>query len=138
MAGGREQMLARLNDPALRARMEKDILNGVPGWFDHYLAMKGWESCVVAAVNSDKNKMHEGKSIEQISKALNKKYTAGTNRPPALSKSNTGTVVFLFMLWRFAQWICPRASVLSLFTAATTQLSSPSWPDSDRTTPARR
>lgn len=73
MEGGREQMLARLNDPALRGRMEKDILNGVPGWFDHYLAMKGWESCVVAGVNSEKNKMHEGKSIEQISKALSKK-----------------------------------------------------------------
>jgi N-acyl-D-aspartate/D-glutamate deacylase len=75
MEGGREQMLARLNDPALRARMEKDILNGVPGWFDHYLAMKGWESCVVAGVKSGKNKMHEGQSIEQISKALNKKPT---------------------------------------------------------------
>ena len=75
MEGGREPMLARLSDPALRARMEKDILNGVPGWFDHYLAMKGWESCVVAGVNSEKNKIHEGQSIEQISKALNKKPT---------------------------------------------------------------
>jgi len=75
MEGGREQMLARLNDPAQRARMEKDILNGVPGWFDHYLAMQGWESCVVAGVKSEKNRMHEGKSIEQISKAQNKKPT---------------------------------------------------------------
>ena len=75
MEGGREQMLARLNDSTLRARMEKDILNGVRGWFDHYLAMKGWESCVVAGVKSEKNKVHEGKSIEQISKALSKKPT---------------------------------------------------------------
>ena len=75
MEGGREPMLARLGDPALRSRMEKDILNGVPGWFDHYLAMKGWESCVVAGVQSEKNKVHEGKSIEQISKTLNKKPT---------------------------------------------------------------
>jgi N-acyl-D-amino-acid deacylase len=75
MEGGREQMLARLGNPALRSRMEKDILNGLPGWFDHYLAMKGWESCVVAGVRSEKNKMHEGKSLEQISKALNKKPT---------------------------------------------------------------
>jgi N-acyl-D-amino-acid deacylase len=75
MEGGREQMLARLNDAALRARMEKDILNGVPGWFDHYLAMKGWESCVVASVKNEKNRVHEGKSIEQISKSLNTKPT---------------------------------------------------------------
>jgi len=75
MEGGRERMLARLKDPSARARMEKDILNGVPGWFDHYLAMKGWVSCVVAAVKSEKNKVHEGKSLEQIAKALNKKPT---------------------------------------------------------------
>ena len=75
MEGGRDQLLSRLNDATLRARMEKDILSGVPGWFDHYLAMKGWESCVVASVKSDRNKTHEGKSIEQISKALNKKPT---------------------------------------------------------------
>ncbi|HEU0005252.1 MAG TPA: D-aminoacylase [Terriglobia bacterium] len=75
MEGGREQMLGRLNDAALRTRMEKDIFSGVPGWFDHYLAMKGWESCVVASVKSEKNKVHEGRSIEQISKSLNKKPT---------------------------------------------------------------
>jgi N-acyl-D-amino-acid deacylase len=75
MEGGRERMLARLNDPALRVRMEKDILTGISGWFDHYLAMKGWESCFVASVRSEKNKANEGKSIDQISKALSKKPT---------------------------------------------------------------
>jgi N-acyl-D-amino-acid deacylase len=75
MEGGRVRMLERLNDPALRTRMERDILKGVPGWFDHYTAMKGWESCVVASVKSEKNKPHEGKSIDGISKSLNKKPT---------------------------------------------------------------
>jgi len=73
MEGGRQQMLARLDDPVQRARMEKDILSGVAHWFDHYLAMKGWESCVVAEVQSAKNKPYEGKSIEEISKTLGKK-----------------------------------------------------------------
>jgi N-acyl-D-aspartate/D-glutamate deacylase len=68
-------MLARLGDPAQRARMEKDILNGVAHWFDHYQAMKGWESCVVAEVQSDRNMPYEGKSIEEISKLLGKKPT---------------------------------------------------------------
>ncbi len=75
MEGGREQMLGRLTNPALRARMEKDVLNGVSGWFDHYLAMKGWDSCVVASVKSEKNKVHEGKSIDHLAKALSKKPT---------------------------------------------------------------
>jgi N-acyl-D-amino-acid deacylase len=73
MEGGRARMVERMNDPALRTRMERDILKGVPGWFDHYIAMKGWESCVVASVKSEKNKVHEGKSIAVIAESLNKK-----------------------------------------------------------------
>jgi N-acyl-D-amino-acid deacylase len=75
MEGGRAKMVERLGDPSLRARMRKDILKGVPGWFDHYLAMKGWESCVVASVKAEKNKVHEGKSIAQISQTLHKEPT---------------------------------------------------------------
>jgi N-acyl-D-amino-acid deacylase len=75
MEGGRNQMLARLSDRVARARMEKDILHGVPGWFDHYLATKGWESTVVSEVKTDKNKVWEGKSIAEIAKAQNKKPT---------------------------------------------------------------
>lgn len=73
MEGGTTQMMARLGDAAARSRMEKDILNGVPGWFDHYLAMKGWESAVVASVKLEKNKVWEGKSVDEIAKAQNKK-----------------------------------------------------------------
>ncbi len=75
MEGGQSKMLARLSDPVARGRMEKDILNGVPGWFDHYLAMKGWESAVVASIKTEKNKAWEGKSVEEIAKAQNKKPT---------------------------------------------------------------
>lgn len=73
MEGGRSKMLERLNDPDLRARMEKDITAGVKGWYDHYLAMKGWESAVVASVKSAKNKVWEGKSVSQIASGQNKR-----------------------------------------------------------------
>jgi N-acyl-D-amino-acid deacylase len=73
MEGGRGRMVERLGDPALRGRMERDILKGLAGWFDHYLAMNGWESCLVASVKSEKNKGYEGRSIAQISQASNKK-----------------------------------------------------------------
>jgi N-acyl-D-aspartate/D-glutamate deacylase len=73
MEGGREKLLERLAVPEMRLRMEKDILKGVPGWFDHYLAMQGWESCVVASVKSEKNRVHEGKPVAQIAQDLKKK-----------------------------------------------------------------
>ena len=75
MEGGRAKMLERLSNPSLRARMEKDISTGVKGWFDHYLAMKGWESAVVASIETEKNKGVEGKSVAEIARISHKKPT---------------------------------------------------------------
>lgn len=75
MEGGRDVMLERLKDPAQRARMTADILNGIDGWFNHYLAMEGWEGCRVASVNTEANKWSEGKSIAEISEATGKEPT---------------------------------------------------------------
>jgi len=75
MEGGLPKLLDRLRDPALRARMERDIYQGVDGWFDHYLAVKGWESIVVAEVRNEKNRGFEGKSVAEIAKASGRKPT---------------------------------------------------------------
>ena len=41
--GGREKMVERLRDPAARRRMHGEILNGLPNWYNHYLATgDGW------------------------------------------------------------------------------------------------
>jgi N-acyl-D-amino-acid deacylase len=73
MEGGMEALLKRLQSRELRARMEKDIYHGVPGWFDHYQAIAGWQSVVVAAIRSEKNKQFEGKSVAEIAKITGKK-----------------------------------------------------------------
>jgi N-acyl-D-amino-acid deacylase len=66
MEGGTEMMLKRLADPESRKRMEKDLNDGIPGWFNHYLAMGGWDNCLVAAVKQEDNKDFEGKTVAQI------------------------------------------------------------------------
>ena len=58
LEGGKERLKDRLKDAALRQRMEQDILRGLPGWFDHYVLMKGWESAVVASIKTEKNKKY--------------------------------------------------------------------------------
>lgn len=75
MEGGRKQMLERLENPELRERMTSDILNGIDGWFNHYLAMEGWEGCRVASVSTEANEWCEGKSIAEISEATGKEPT---------------------------------------------------------------
>jgi N-acyl-D-aspartate/D-glutamate deacylase len=47
--GGTEKMLARLKDAKLRARLKKDITEGLPGWYNHYTAVGGdWKRMLVS------------------------------------------------------------------------------------------
>ncbi len=47
--GGSGAMIRRLKDPALRQRLESEILNGIPGsdWYNHYTATGGWEGMLL-------------------------------------------------------------------------------------------
>jgi N-acyl-D-aspartate/D-glutamate deacylase len=47
--GGTARMLARLRDPQERKRMKKDIIAGLPGWYNHYTAVGGdWARMLIS------------------------------------------------------------------------------------------
>ena len=70
--GGNEKLIERLKDPAIRARLKKEITTGSPGWWNIVEAAGGWDNIRLAgAVNKD-NARFEGKSLTQIAKELNK------------------------------------------------------------------
>ncbi len=53
--GGRSELIARLQDPELRARIREDVINGLPGWYNHYTAVGGdWSRMLISANNSYK------------------------------------------------------------------------------------
>jgi N-acyl-D-amino-acid deacylase len=53
--GGTVQMLARLKDPKERAKIKRDVKDGIPGWYNHYTAVGGdWSRMLIAANNSYK------------------------------------------------------------------------------------
>jgi N-acyl-D-amino-acid deacylase len=53
--GGTEELIKRLQDPEQRARMKHDIINGLPGWYNHYTAVGGdWSRMLISANNSYK------------------------------------------------------------------------------------
>jgi N-acyl-D-amino-acid deacylase len=65
--GGREAMLARLKDPEARARLKRDILSGIPGWYNHYLAVGGdWSRMQISARLSEKNRRFEGQTMDRV------------------------------------------------------------------------
>jgi N-acyl-D-aspartate/D-glutamate deacylase len=72
--GGTRKMLDRLKDPAARARMKKDIVAGIPGWYNHYTAVGGdWGRMLI----SDKNR-YQGLTMDRILAARAK----GKKPPP--------------------------------------------------------
>ena len=50
--GGKDQLLARLKDPAQRGKLKHDITQGIDGWYNHYTAVGGdWSRMLVSGEN---------------------------------------------------------------------------------------
>lgn len=64
--GGNSKMLERLHDPAQRARMKKDIVNGLPGWYNHYTAIGTWEGMLLVSFKDAKNRPFVGKRMSEL------------------------------------------------------------------------
>jgi dihydroorotase/N-acyl-D-amino-acid deacylase len=68
LEGGAERLVARLSDPADRARIIAGIKDGLPGWENIY-HNAGWEKILIAAVNSAANAPVQGQSVAQAAAA---------------------------------------------------------------------
>ena len=65
--GGREKMLERLADPAARKRMREEVMNGLPNWYNHYLATgDGWGGMILVSLRHERNKPFQGKRMSEL------------------------------------------------------------------------
>jgi N-acyl-D-aspartate/D-glutamate deacylase len=65
--GGRESLLQRLRDPRARQRMRSEILNGLPNWYNHYLATgDGWGGMLLVSLRSERNKPFQGRRMSEL------------------------------------------------------------------------
>ena len=65
--GGRSALLARLKDPAQREKMKRDIRAGLPGWYNHYLAVGGdWGRMLISARLGAANRRFEGQTMDRV------------------------------------------------------------------------
>ncbi|MDT9600636.1 N-acyl-D-amino-acid deacylase family protein [Sphingosinicella rhizophila] len=72
-ADGREKGLERLRDPAVRARIKKEVAAGSQAdWSNLVVAAGGWDNVVLAGSYSPDYEQYEGKSIAYIGKQLKK------------------------------------------------------------------
>jgi N-acyl-D-amino-acid deacylase len=64
--GGRAALQARLADPAQRTRMERDIVDGLPGWYNHYTATGSWEGMLLVSLSHPDYKRFEGRRMSEV------------------------------------------------------------------------
>jgi N-acyl-D-aspartate/D-glutamate deacylase len=70
--GGREALLTRLADPAVRERLKREIETGSPGWWNIIEAAGGWDRIVLANASNAANARFEGKNIAAIAQEMGK------------------------------------------------------------------
>ena len=65
--GGRAQLMERLRDPKMRARMRTEILKGLPNWYNHYLATgDGWGGMLLVSLRAQRNQPFQGKRMSEL------------------------------------------------------------------------
>jgi N-acyl-D-amino-acid deacylase len=65
--GGRDKMLERLKDPSARKRMREEVINGLPNWYNHYLATgDGWAGMLLVSLKAERNKPFQGKRMSEL------------------------------------------------------------------------
>jgi N-acyl-D-amino-acid deacylase len=70
--GGTQKLLARLNDPAVRARIKEELKGDHPNWENLYYDCGGGAGVLLASINKPELKQFEGKTVADVAKAWKK------------------------------------------------------------------
>jgi N-acyl-D-amino-acid deacylase len=70
--GGRDSLRKRLADPAIRARLKREVQSGSPGWWNIIEAAGGWDGVVLVNAQNPANARYHQKTIAQIAREQGK------------------------------------------------------------------
>jgi N-acyl-D-amino-acid deacylase len=70
--GGDAKLIERLRDPAIRARIRKDMETPSAAWDNEWQEIRGPEDVMVSVVENPSLKQYQGKRLSELAKALNK------------------------------------------------------------------
>jgi dihydroorotase/N-acyl-D-amino-acid deacylase len=70
--GGTQKLLARLKDPAVRARIKEELKGDHPNWENLYYDCGGGAGVLLASIEKPELKQFEGKTVADVAKVWNK------------------------------------------------------------------
>ena len=93
--GGRDKLIERLKDPAVRARVKADLAKDDPSWENQYLGSGGAAGVLIVSVVNPALKKYEGKTLEQIGKEEGKDPVDVIMDLVSADRANTSNVIFM-------------------------------------------
>jgi N-acyl-D-amino-acid deacylase len=73
--GGTAAMLQRLRDPAQRARLDREIREGLPGWYNHFRAIGSWQGMLLVSLTAAEHRRFQGQRLSEVIETLGGKPT---------------------------------------------------------------
>ena len=92
--GGNVKMLARLQDPAMRARIQKDMLTPTTAWDNPWQEIPGPEAVLICSVENSNLVSLQGKTLAQVAKLWGKDPIDAIFDLLIQDKAATGIAVF--------------------------------------------
>jgi N-acyl-D-amino-acid deacylase len=93
--GGPQKLLARLRDPAVRARIKRDLAGDHPDWENLYFDCGGAAGVLIASAENSDLKQFEGKTLEDVAKAWKKSPEDALMDFVLVDNAQTGAIYFM-------------------------------------------
>jgi N-acyl-D-amino-acid deacylase len=93
--GGVQKLLERLKDPAIRARIKKDLAGDHPDWENLFYDCGGAAGVLISSAQKPELKQFEGKTIEEVSKAWKKSPEDTLMDFVLADNAQTGAIYFM-------------------------------------------
>ncbi|HMD07588.1 MAG TPA: D-alanyl-D-alanine carboxypeptidase/D-alanyl-D-alanine-endopeptidase [Candidatus Acidoferrum sp.] len=93
--GGTQKLLARLKDPAVRARIKEELKSDHPNWENLYYDCGGGAGVLLASIEKPELKQFEGKTVADIAKVWNKSPEDTLMEFVIADSAQTGALYFM-------------------------------------------
>ncbi|MGA8540961.1 MAG: D-aminoacylase, partial [Terriglobales bacterium] len=93
--GGSEKLLARLKDPAMRAKIKQEMATEHDNWENLYLGSGGAAGILVSGIQNPDLKKYDGQRLDQIAAEQNKEPLDALFDLVLADKAQTGAIYFI-------------------------------------------
>ncbi|HEY6945414.1 MAG TPA: D-alanyl-D-alanine carboxypeptidase/D-alanyl-D-alanine-endopeptidase [Candidatus Acidoferrum sp.] len=93
--GGVQKLLERLKDPAIRARVKKELAGDHPDWENLFYDCGGGSGVLISSVEKSELKQFEGKTVDDVAKAWKKTPEDTLMDFVVADSAQTGAIYFM-------------------------------------------